>query len=49
MGQAGVTKTRTRLRYENGYEIDRAEEETWLDQEDGTSRGAFYVEVELVN
>lgn len=33
VGQAGVTKTRTRLRYENGYEVDRAEEETWLDQE----------------
>ncbi|MEM7029887.1 MAG: ubiquitin-like domain-containing protein [Chloroflexota bacterium] len=33
LGQTGVTKTRTRLRYEDGFEVDRHEEETWLDQE----------------
>ena len=32
-GQEGVTKTRTRVRYENGREVSRVEEETWLEQE----------------
>ncbi len=32
-GQEGVTKTRTRVVYENGEEILRVEEETWLEQE----------------
>ncbi|MFQ5578489.1 MAG: ubiquitin-like domain-containing protein [Anaerolineae bacterium] len=32
-GQEGVTKTRTRARYENGQEVRRVEEETWLEQE----------------
>ena len=32
-GQEGVTKTRTRVRYENGREIFREEEETWLEHE----------------
>ncbi len=32
-GQEGVTKTRTRVVYENGEEISRVEEETWLEQE----------------
>ena len=32
-GQEGVTKTRTRVIYENGKEISRVEEETWLEQE----------------
>jgi uncharacterized protein YabE (DUF348 family) len=30
-GQLGVTKTRTRVRYENGQEISRVEEDTWLE------------------
>lgn len=32
-GQQGVTKTRTRVRYENEREVSRIEEETWLEQE----------------
>ncbi len=32
-GQQGITKTRTRVRYENGEEAFRQEEETWLAQE----------------
>ncbi len=32
-GQQGITKTRTRVRYENGEEVFRQEEETWLAQE----------------
>lgn len=32
-GQEGVTKMRTRVRYENGEEAWRAEEDTWLEQE----------------
>jgi len=32
-GQQGVTKTRTRVRYENGKEVFRNKEETWLAQE----------------
>ena len=31
-GFEGVTKTRTRVRYENGAEVERTEEETWLAQ-----------------
>jgi len=31
-GHEGVTKTRTRVRYENGEEVFRAEEDTWLEQ-----------------
>lgn len=31
-GQQGVAKTRTRVRYENGQEISRVEEETWLER-----------------
>jgi uncharacterized protein YabE (DUF348 family) len=30
-GQQGVAKTRTRVRYENGQEVSRVEEETWLE------------------
>jgi len=33
VGQEGVTKTRTRVRTENGVEVARGEEETWLEQE----------------
>lgn len=32
-GQEGVTKTRTRVIYQNGQQISRVEEETWLEQE----------------
>lgn len=32
-GQQGITKTRTRVRYENGEEVFRQTEETWLAQE----------------
>lgn len=32
-GQQGITKTRTRVRYENGEEVFRQKEETWLAQE----------------
>ena len=32
-GQQGITKTRTRVRYENGKEVFRQTEETWLAQE----------------
>jgi uncharacterized protein YabE (DUF348 family) len=32
-GQEGVTKTRTRVRYENGQEVFREEEDTWLEYE----------------
>ena len=32
-GHQGITKTRTRVRYENGEEVFLQEEETWLAQE----------------
>lgn len=31
-GKQGITKTRTRVRTENGVEVSRVEEETWLEQ-----------------
>lgn len=32
-GEHGVLKTRTRIRYENGQEVERTLEDEWLDQE----------------
>ncbi len=44
-GQEGVTKTRTRVRYENGIEVSRQEEETWLEQEPADKTIAYGTKV----